>query len=295
MPRLWVYLLTICVAFGSRGCTAPTCPPTRGLIRPPAAGIAPSASYEDLAAVLAAVVDGQGQIDDFELRQITDRLDRQLAVLAVIGPGSTPPLFPTEEDRLAYWYNARAAWSLKLVALNRPWELGRLPSEGDEDVEDDPNAPPRLPLRAFDCQAFWIDGRQMSLRGLDAILAGDGDWRTLVAAPGALVDRAALPDRPFSAADIRPRIAERLVAYLDDDLRFEIDHEYRKVLVRPHVWRYRDGLVTAWNRRFATRGGTMQSALLPYLTGSAERRLQDAVGYGWTVEPPRMRLALRWP
>ena len=269
------------------GCGPGPCPPTtQGLVRPSAAGLDARLDYSDLASVLAASVNTKGELDDFELRQVLDALERQLALLGIVGPSSTPVMFSSTSDRLAYWYNARMVVGLKLVAMNRPWEIpGRT----------DANLPPALPLEAFDCQSVWLDGKQMSLGGIDAILAGFGDWRIAVAAPGVRADRAPLPARPFGGEDIDERIDQRIDAYFASDERFQIDHEYRRVLVRPHLWPFRQEMIDAYNRTYHTHGATMLSALLPYVKGSALRRLQDAVGYEWTPAPPRQDLVLQWP
>ena len=119
----------------------------------------------------------------------------------------------------------------------------------------------------------------MTLDDIDAILARDADWRTLAAAPCVRLCRAKLPQTPFTAVDIRERIAERLNEFVDDERRFVIDLAGRLVPFLPVIWRYRDRLIDEHNAGCRTCEANLTTALLLYTTGSADRRLQDAVGF----------------
>ena len=236
-----------------------------------AAGIQPQANYADLGAVLKAGVTS-GLIVPSTAKDWTGRLDSQLRILAVSGPAASPELFPTADDRLTYWYNARAAWSLKLVQLaGFPKELSAAW------LEDRP-----LPL----------DGRTMTLKNIDALLADQG-WQVLVAAPGVLVQRAALPDGPFSAQDVRGRIDERLNEFVDSDGRVNLDIANRRVLIAPVLWQYREPLLQRYRGQYGDIGATFTTVLLRYVTGSAHRRLQEAVGYPCLPAPPSRALAVK--
>lgn len=222
-------------------------------------GVAPKVDYADLAAVLEAALDKHAFVLPEELDKTVKRLDAQLRLLAVTGPTATPKLLPTPEDRLAYWYNARAAWALKLaVGLDGP----------------DP-----LPRARLETRPFLLDGRTMSLDAIDRVLADDDDWRTAVAAPGLRKGRARLPAKPFTPGDIRKEIRRRFNEYADDGERFEIDVERRQIRIHVVLWRIREQLIARHNRLYRTEGATLTTALLPYVQGSARRRLQDAIGY----------------
>ena len=229
-------------------------------------GVAPAVDYRPLARVLARGVKPNGLAKaDFFLAGHVDALDAQLRLLAVTGPSATPELFPTAEAALAYWYNARAAWAIKLlVAEGCPREIRR--------------------ARLCD-RRFPLDGRVMTLRQIDAILAEDGDFRTAVSSPGVTTLRARLPGKPFAAEGIREEVAVRFSAFLDDAMRFAIDIRQERILVPPVLWQFRQRLVEAHNAAYGTRGATLRTALLAYVTGSPHRRLQDAVGYR-LVEAP---------
>lgn len=257
-------LLGACVC----GCERPACTP----IALDTAGVAPSASTEDLAYVLDKAVDEQGKVRPRALRQSRERLHRQIALLAVTGPTATPQLVPAGDAAVAYWYNARAAWSLALLL--------------------DSNCPGRFPEPRFLRTPIRLDGRTMSLADIDAALAADHDFRTVVAAPGVTFNRAPLPRRPLAARDVRAEIAERFVRFLADDERFVIDVENQRIEVPRVLYRYREAITAAHNRAYRTTGSTLITALLPYTTGSAERRLQLAMGYEVVKRGPVVRVAV---
>jgi hypothetical protein len=243
------------------GCWHPPAPP--GPITLDTTGVRPDANYGELAQVLADAVDSRGLIDTVILGNRTALLDAQLKRLAVTGPTVTPALFPTPEDRLAYWYNARAGWSLKMLAMSPCTKDSPCPEAED--------------------RRFPLDGRTMTLADIDAVLADDADWRTLVCAPGCCLSRARPPAKPLSGADIRRRIAQGFIELVDDPARFVIDVESQQILVPSVLWRYRQRLIDHYQNTYGTVGATLGTALLPYLSGSALRRLQDAIGYQ-TVE-----------
>ena len=223
------------------------------------AGVPPVLDYSDLASVLKKVVTSSGLVIPTALKAQSETLDRQLAVLALTGPNTTPELLGTDEDRLAYWYNARTAWAMKLAIVR--------------------DFPAELPRAEVLDQPFPLDSRVMSLREIDEILEADEDWRALVASPGVTLLRCPLPAQPFSSDDIRTRITERFNAFVDDERRFVIDVANRQILVPPVLWSLRQRLIEEHHKNYQTQGANLTTALLPHVRGSPHRRLQDAIGY----------------
>jgi hypothetical protein len=203
---------------------------------------------------------------------VAEPLERQAKLLAVTGPTATPELFSSADAELAYWYNARCAWSMKLAL--------------------DCGCPKRMRRAELSDRPFPIDGRMMTLTGIDEVLAGEEDFRVLVASPGVCVQRSALPAEPFSAGDVRERIARRFDAFIDDFDRLPIDVAARKIRVPPVLWRVRDRVIGQYERTYQTRGATLSTALLPHVSGSASRRLHDAVGYDCVPAPSKCEPAL---
>lgn len=247
-------------ASGCDGILAKPLPP----IRVQTAGIEPSADYSDLSAVLKKAVNDEGLLDSYDLKKVMPQLDRQLARLAVTGPDVTPGLFPTAGDNLAYWYNASAAWAIKLAA--------------------EANCPQTLSHARLEGRPFPLDGREMSLEEIDRMLSAMPDWRVVVAAPSTRLHRAALPREAFRPGDVQSQVPERFNAYMEDDRRFIIDVDHKQILAPPVLWRQRDRLIYEYNRLYHTQGADFLTALGPHVHGLALYRLQNAIGYPVTPE-----------
>jgi len=268
MARTSLKFLAAVAAAAMAGCSRSPAPLTVA----EAPGVRAEVDYADLGKVLAEAVDEEGRLDQAELESHTALLDRQLYRMSLTGPTATPALLPAEADRLAYWYNARAAWSMKLaLAAGFPETI-----DGDR----------------WRVSPFPLDGRTMTLAEIDAILARDADWRTEAAAPSVLLHRPALPRAPLAGGDIRREIPARLNAFLADKARFAIDEKRREVKVPPALWARRDELIRRHHETHGTSGATLLTALLPWTTGLAHHRIQDAMGYRCVPAGPGSRLAL---
>jgi len=261
--RLVGAFISLCLAV--TGCSQP-------VAQVDTAGVQPHVDYSELAVfLLSAVDDDTGFIRQRTARRLTDNLTAQLRLFAVTGPESTPDLLVTAEDRLAYWYNARAAWAIRLAELA--------------------DCPETLPSTSqpLESRPFRLDGREMTLSDIDAAIYTEGGWLAVAAAPGILMDRAELPETPFSAADIRQRIGERFSRFIDDDERFIIDALSRQIRLPPVIWQYRGELLSAYREKYGT-DATLREALMEYVEGSPWRRLRDAVGYTCVKAQPTQRL-----
>jgi hypothetical protein len=115
----------------------------------PSAGQFPHAM---LARLLEQAVAPDGLVDYAVVAQQKDLLDLYLGEVARISPLGQPHLFPTVEDRLAYWINAQNAAALKgVLELGRPKDLSTLGSR-------------------LDHMPFVFGGRQLSLLGVVGIV-----------------------------------------------------------------------------------------------------------------------------
>ena len=238
----------------SAGCAEP-CEP----IVVDTAGVEPAADYRPLAKVLAECVKPSGLADRDALPERAETLDCQLAILAVTGPTATPGLLPTRQDVLAYWYNAHAAWSMKLL-------LAR-------------GCPRLVKARAMMDRPFPIDGRTMTLREIEDVLAGEADFRVAAAVPGATTCHARLPAEPIRAEGFEQTATRRFEELLADEIRLYIDVRRRRVMIPPVLWRSRERVVREHNRRHRTTGATLITALSAMTTGRVHRRLQAVTGY----------------
>lgn len=233
----------------------------------------------DLAFVLNQVVLSDGRLKPAAMSAVRARLDMQLARLAVTGPETTPDLFPTDQARWAYWFNARAAWSIKLADL-AGW-------------------PAALPPERLD-RPFKLDGKATTLAAIDRLLESQSrahnEFRLLAATPGVYLDNAPMPARPFTADAFPAEMESQLAALLRDRRRTVINIEAREIRLPQQVWRVRDVLAGQYARISGpTSQAGLGSMLLPFADAAGRRRLQDAVGYAVVPQPPRPELAVPRP
>ncbi len=235
-----------------------------------AAGAQPAADYARLGDVLETGVGG-GRLDmkEYRVHLLREPLEAQLRVMAVAGPSATPDLFPDRESRLAWWLNARTAWTIRLAAAL-------------DEIDEDDNTASRTP------GMFPLDGRRMTLEEIDVEILRAGDYRCVMAAPGLFPLRAPLPAEPFAPETLEEQTRDNFNAFIVDPERFKLDALQRELLVPPVVWRHRDRLKRAYRETF---GGPEEvpliTALLPVTTGSAHHRLQNLVGYRCRGVGPR--------
>jgi hypothetical protein len=235
-------------------------------------GVTPAVDYAPLAKVLEQAVSDRRRLSPGGLSEAADALLQQAKLLAVTGPTATPELFPSSEARIAYWYNARCTWSMKLAL--------------------DCGCPKRMRRADLTDRPFPLDGRTMTLEDIDDRLAEQDDFRVLVASPGVCVQRAALPEEPFTADGVRERVAGRFEAFIDDPERFPIDVAARSIRVPPVLWRLRERIIGQYEQAYQTQGAMLSTALLPHVSGSARRRLHNAVGYDCVPAPSKCEPAL---
>ena len=225
-------------------------------------------SFDDLAVVLAAVVGADGRIDATALAAHLPRLDRQLAQLG--GPWPAPAAGGQTDQRLAWLYNARAAWSLRIVAR----ELRPLAGRADAFT-----LPRSIPRRRLLLTPLPLAGKWTTLAEIDDDLARYDDFRLAASAPGASDLAGRLPQRPFAAQTVRSLLATRFRHYVRDGSRLVADHDRRRLYVPPALWRVAPRLKAEFNRRFDTRDASLVTALGPYLDAQGRRRLAGALGY----------------
>ena len=227
-----------------------------------------TADVGDLAEVLAKAVTSDGRVKASEAKRLAVLLDSQLRKLAAAGPTITPQLYPTAPSRWAYWYNARAAWSVKLAAVE-----GFRERIGCQEVRD---------------RRFRLDGRTMCLSRIDQILLDEarrtGDFRLAVCAPGICADYAPMPPTPFSAKDFTSRLGPALDSLVLDERRFVLDVAAKQVVAPRMLWSCRDLIIREYRQEYGAGETSLVTALRPHLGTSAQRRLHEALGYA--VVPP---------
>lgn len=171
-------------------------------------------SHAEWTAVLERFVDEKGRVDYEALSRDRAGLDAWLARLARQGPKSTPSLFPTRDDRLAYYVNAYNALVFQGVLSRGPekesvWKGGLVSG-----------------YSFFVSMKVRLDGETWSLKALedDLIRKDFADPRIHAALNCASIGCPRLPREAF--------VPERLDAELDAAMR-EFVEEERNVAADP--------------------------------------------------------------
>jgi len=114
------------------GCASTPVPHATATTDVPSAGKFPHARFGLL---LSKIVDAHGQVDYQALEKDPALLDEYLSEVARVSPDSHPHLFPTEDDRLAYWINVHNACALRAVlSLHRPATLAGIAHRLDRET-----------------------------------------------------------------------------------------------------------------------------------------------------------------
>ena len=246
--------------------------------------------YSGLAAVLEAAVSPGGEISPEKLNDNDKMLEGQLMLMALAGPKTRPDLFKSDHAILNYWYNARAAWSLRLMLT---FSRERLKASGEKTSATDRwrLTEEGVSVEEFSNRAFPIDGRSMTLELMDSLIEEEFGFKAVVTAPGVAPLRAAIPTQPFNTQSPSELIDKRFNEFVDDEKRFAIDPPTRRILTPPVLWRFGKQIIATHHRKYGTTGASLTTALLPHVRFSPHRRLQDAVGYE-PVEAPDKKVPL---
>ncbi len=224
--------------------------------------------FADLAIVLAAAVDADGRVDATALTVHLPRLERQLSQLS--GPWPNSAGSATDATRLAWLYNARMAWSLRIVATGVQRASGR----GDRFV-----LPATIEQHRLRQTPFVLDGRTHTLAEIDRRLGQYDDYRIPAAAPGAADVDGPMAQAPFAAETVIASLPERFDRYVRDENRLVIDHDAKRLAVPPALWRLAPGIRDEYNRRFGTAEASLATALAAAVGPRARDRLAEAQGY----------------
>ncbi len=234
------------------------------------------------ARVLTASVD-RGMVDYAaitDLPETYDDLDGQLSryldVVARYGPESTPELFPTEDDEIAYYLNAYNAIMIRLWLDN-----GGRTADADDGVSW---------LTWFTLNQWKIDQRTMSLDYLEQRLmrVRYDEPRIHAALVCGAIDCPPLRDEPYVGGRLDAQLDDQMHAWLTDpsDDGLQVDDEGNVRLSRIFSW-YRDdfrptGGLQAMLERHLDDDDPRKAAAV---RAAANNRL-DFKGYDWTINLP---------
>ncbi|MEM6795525.1 MAG: DUF547 domain-containing protein [Acidobacteriota bacterium] len=177
-----------------------------------------SFSHDDWTAVLQKFVDAEGRVDYRGLARDRAVFDRYVSSIENRGPGSTPQLFPTENDRLAYAINAYNAQVFAGVLSRGPEEK----SVWSGLISG---------LNFFVRMKVIIDGDRTNLKKYEEklILERFEDPRVHAALNCASIGCPRLPQEAFLPATLDARLDAAMTEWVHDPRHIEVDAAARTV------------------------------------------------------------------
>ena len=247
--------------------------------------------HADFDRFLKRHVDAFGRIDYGAAKGDSADLDRYVAWVSEVSPDNRADLFPTREDRLAYWINAYNAWVIRKV-------LDRYPIDTVKDVRP-PMALFFLPRLSgfFVFEKIRLGGDRTSFRALEngIVRKRFGDPRVHFALNCASLGCPRLPTRAFTPMGLESELQRETLRFLSDPEKVRVyrsdGQKSRLFLSSIFKWYERD--YTDWMKReHPHEPATIQGYLAVQLPGSQEvldcRDCQvEFVDYDWTLNDRR--------
>jgi hypothetical protein len=164
--------------------------------------------------VLTRYVDESGRIDFDVLSQNHTDLDRVVAFIAAVNPGSQPQLFPDKPSHLAFYINAYNALAMYgVVAAGVPESLGGLTK-----------------FTFFYLRTFTIGGKSISLYKFENdVIRPLGEERVHFALNCMVVSCPRLPRVAFSADALEGQLDAAARTFIGENRNVWIDHAKREV------------------------------------------------------------------
>lgn len=169
-------------------------------------------SYGDWQDVLESFVDEKGFVDYEGLQADREALDRFLEQLQAKGPDSTPNLFPTSNDRLAYYINAYNALTFEGVLgldpdVSTVWGFSK------------------TGYGFFVRMKVQLDGKETSLKKLEDDLVREGfkDPRIHAALNCASAGCPRLPREPFLPETLEEQLNAAMEEFVGEERNCSVD------------------------------------------------------------------------
>ena len=173
---------------------------------------------DDWNAVLGEYVDERGFVDYQSLNTNREQFDRYVSMIKTQGPKTNPELFPTENDKLAYYINAYNALVFEGVLNRGPEEK----SVWSGLISG---------LNFFVLMKITVDGVTTNLKKFEDDIIRDGfkDPRIHAAINCASISCPRLPQIAFEADNLDQQLDDAIVEFVTTDSNVRIDHKAKKV------------------------------------------------------------------
>ena len=221
-------------------------------------------SHSEWTQVLSRHVTDQGLVDYQALAKNPAALRRYITAIASVGPTARPDLFPTENDRLAYYLNAYNALVFEGVLARGPepdsvWNGGLISG-----------------YRFFVAMKFEVDGKKTSLKKLEDDLVRDQfrDPRVHAALNCASVGCPRLPQKAFDPAHLEEELDAAMREFVSSTKHVRVDTEESVVyLSRIFDWFSSDFLAHEKEQ------GTIRPTLIDYVNRYRDDSAHIPIGF----------------
>ncbi len=214
------------------------------LLALPTAGRADDYSVESWQTVLQKFVDPNGWVDYRSLAQDRGELDRYLALVNEISPETHPHLFPSRNDRLAYYINAYNALVFKGVLALGPDATTVWGMTG-------------IGYGFFVQQKVIVGGQRMNLRSLEnkIIRREFEDPRIHAAVNCASISCPRLPQEAFDAEQLDQQLDSAMTEFVNDERHCRVDPASGTVSLSKIFDWFKSDFVDYESRQGNTKGG----------------------------------------
>ena len=231
-------------------------------------------SHGDFSRVLKTFVDDQGMVDYSALKKDASDLEKYYLLLSEYSPDSHPRLFPTDQDRLAYWINAYNAAVIKIV-------LTYYPIDTVKDIK-----PPLLffflPRESgfFLFQKIRIGGEDMRLYTMEnsIIRKRFNDPRIHFALNCASLGCPRLPRNAFVSGTLNQQLDDAARKFLSEDRNVNIDHEKGTVTLSSIFEWYRSDFLEWYRRKNPNEVATLQKYIGIHLSPDKRTEIMERTG-----------------
>ena len=215
--KKWLFVLTVLLLSGAGSAVMI-------LGAAPRTGAGPAAewsgpySHAGWSSVLEKYVDERGRVDYLGLNRDRTGLDRYVEAIGRVSPKNSPGLFPTREDRLAYYINAYNALVFHGVLARGP-------------EEDSVWSGLVSGLKFFGMRKFTVGGRVMTLKTLedDLIREQFQDPRIHAALNCASIGCPRLPRHAFEPATLDADLDAAMAEFVAGERNVTVDEATRIV------------------------------------------------------------------
>lgn len=264
-------LMTLCLLAGCGGGVDKKYQPEQKLTR---------WSYDDWSYVLERVVDEHGFVKHDMIENNTDgvkdALLRYVGAVNVAGPNNRPELFPTDEEKLAYWINAYNALCMYAV-MNRGFPSNVLYSRG-------------IPGSIFLIDQYPVGKDGMSLDAIEKRkVRSVGDPRIHFALNCMSFSCPPLRAEPFEAGKLDQQLDEQGRIYLSDPRAGKMLDQETVGLNDIFTDFYKGDFIDAYRKKSGNDDAGLLESIKPFAGDNSPVKKASklkSIGYDWSLNRP---------